>query len=514
MNILGAAFLVTILNLLSRILGFLRDAVIANNFGATGVTDAYMIAYNLPYAFQAVLGMALASVVIPILMEYIIQNNKKRAWELVTTLLQIVFVSLTAITLISIVFAPQLVHLMAPSFSGNTFVLTVRLTRIIFPSLIFMSTGMLVTGVLNANKNFILPTFAPALTNLVIIGAVIFFGSSFNMNGLAFATLIGYIGFLLVQLLGLKKIGFIFYSRLRWNDPEIIGIIAAVFPMTLTIAVNQILLMINRMFASGLAEGSITSLDYANRVMQLPMGIFVASIVTVLFPSFAEFVKKQDWTKFADVLSQGLGVITIIILPISAGFMILSVPLIGVLYERGAFGSIQTLVTASAFMYFSLGLWAIAVNMIITRAFYALQNLKIPVILGFIYIIVSVVLSFILIPLMGSDGLALANTIAAYINMLQLFIMLLKKVPTLSIRKFLPTTLKALLAVTIMSVVIIPLSIYLEKLFGIANLQRLIVIVIVGIVGALIYGIIIYLLKVDELKWFLNIFRQRKRKNV
>ncbi|MEI7884008.1 MAG: murein biosynthesis integral membrane protein MurJ [Clostridia bacterium] len=514
MNILGAAFLVTILNFVSRILGFVRDAVIANRFGATGVTDAYMIAYNLPYALEAVLGMALASVVIPIVMGYVLQNNKRRAWELVTTMLQIVFVSLTAVTLLSVIFAPQLVHLMAPSFSGETLALTVKLTRIIFPSLIFMSIGMLLTGVLNANKHFILPAFAPALTNIIIIGAVICFGASFKMNGLAFATLIGYVGFLAVQLFGLKNIGFKFYSKIRWNDPEIIGIIVAVFPMSLTIAVNQILLMINRMFASGLAEGSITSLDYANRVMQLPMGIFVASIVTILFPSFAEFVKKQDWLKFADILSQGLGVVTLLILPISAGFMILSVPLIGALYERGAFSSLQTLATASAFMYFSLGLWAIAVNMIITRAFYAMQNLKTPVILGFVYIIISVCLSFILIPLMGSSGLALANTIAAYINMLQLFIILLQKVPGLSVRKFLPTVFKVLLAVTIMSAAIIPLTFYLEKLLGSATLQRLITIVIVGIVGLLVYGIIIYLLKVEEIKWFLNIFKQRKSKNV
>jgi putative peptidoglycan lipid II flippase len=177
-KVVKATGIVVLLNLLSRVLGFVRDAVIAREFGASGATDAYLVAYTLPYALQAVLGMAFVSVIVPVITTYLVKGEKRTAWQVVSIVFNWVILILIALTAIGILAAPMLIKLLAPGFSLETHELTVVLTRIIFPSIIFMGAGMLLTGVLNASGIFGVPAFAPAFANIIVIISVLLYAYS------------------------------------------------------------------------------------------------------------------------------------------------------------------------------------------------------------------------------------------------------------------------------------------------------------------------------------------------
>lgn len=506
-----AALIVLIINLISRILGFVRDAVIAYEFGASGATDAYMVAYTLPYSLQAVLGMAFATVMVPVVTNYLIQDKKEEGWYLVSSVLNLTTVVLGAVTLLGMLFAPQLVRLMAPGFDGETVALTAHLSRIMFPSIIFMGLGMLITGVLNACKKFTIPALAPAFANIIIILTVIFFGATYRLQGLAVGTLVGFIGFMLIQLPNLRQVGFKYSWVLEHQNPEVQKIFLAIIPMTLSIAVNQILLAVNRFFASGLMSGSITALDYANRLMNLPLGILVAAVTTAIYPALAEGVAKKDYQGLGQTLTKGLGTVTVAILPAALGLMALKVPVVRLLFERGAFDSWATEMTATALFYFCLGLWFVALNMVLTRVFYAFEDLKTPLFFGLLSIGINILFSLLLLPVLDHGGLALANSLAAGINTWLLYRALRSKIPSLDFKPVLQTTGKSLLAASIMAVVVIFLDLnWVIPVLG--TLGLLLKVLFLAGLGAALYALLVVALKVEEAQWFIQRFRSKTRR--
>lgn len=444
-SIVKAALVIMAINLVSRLLGFVRETVIARQFGATSFTDAYLVAYTLPYFLQAVLGMALVSSIVPVVTKYLVENKEKEAWRIASITLNWTVLLMAVFTLIGIAGARVLVYLTAPGFDKTTADLATLLTVIMFPSLIFMGAGMLITGILNARKSFAMAAFAPGFANLIIIFSVIFLGK-YGIHTLAWGTLLSMAGSMLIQAPVLARVRFHYTWDWDFRHPEVRGIFYNLLPIFLGTAVNQLYLAINRIFASGLAEGSISALNYAGKLMNLPMGIFVLAVSTAIFPTLSEQSVKGDRKALGKTLVRGLKLVLLVTLPASAGLIALKEPIVKLLFERGAFNAIATQMTAQALLYFSLGMFAMAANMIITRAYYAVRDVRTPLYMGLLSILVDVVASIALTGPMGHSGLALANTIAAVFCTLGMYILLKKHLPDLYVSSLVLSVTKAVAA--------------------------------------------------------------------
>ncbi|NMA15306.1 MAG: murein biosynthesis integral membrane protein MurJ, partial [Clostridia bacterium] len=271
-SIAKAAGIVLMMNLASKILGFVRETVIANKFGASELTDAYLVAYTLPYFLQAILGFALVTAVVPVLTKYLVKKDYEQAWHVASTIINLTAALLIVFSLLGMIAAAFLVKITAPGFSPDLSRLATDLALIMFPSVVFMGVGMVLTGILNATYKFAVPAFAPGFSNIIIIVTVIFFGSRYGVTGLAVGTLVSFFGFLILQIPVLKSIKFKYSFSFDYRHPAVKQAAYSIGPIVLGVAVNQIYFALNRIFASGLAEGSISALNFANKLMTLPLG--------------------------------------------------------------------------------------------------------------------------------------------------------------------------------------------------------------------------------------------------
>jgi len=499
-KIVKAAGILLLINLLSRVLGFVRNAVIAAEFGATGPTDAYMVAYSLPYALQAVLGVAFLAVIVPIITAYLVKDDVAEAWKVANIIFNWTFVVLIGITALGMLLAPQIIAILAGGFDEETTKLAIDLTRIIFPSIIFMGAGMLVTGILNARGIFGIPAFAPAFANIIVIIAVLTLAGQYGVHGLVAGTVVAFMGFLLIQLPLLKKTGF----KWKWDwdrtHPAVITAGATIFPLILAISINQIHLAVNRVFASGLEEGSITVLDLAYSLMALPLGVFVAAIATIIFPAFSRCAASDDKEGLAKTLVMGIALVSLIAIPAAAGLMVIREPLIQLAFERGAFDAYDTARTAVALWYFSLGLWAVGVNTIAARAYYAFRNIRIPLIAGLICAVLNVLFSIALLPHLGHGGLALANSLASIVNAIILLVVFRKYLPDLDFTQLMIPFVKAVVAAGAMAIALTTAMPFVRGFLSNAGFFGLVMeLAIIVSLGCVIFIGMLFILKTKEL---------------
>lgn len=491
-----AAVAIVIMNLLSRLLGFGREMAIANEFGASMVVDAYLVAYTIPYFLQAILGAALVTAVVPVFTQYLVDDRKEEAWQLASNLINITLVVLTVFTLIGLLSAVWLVKLTAPGFNAEAALLATKLVRIMFPSVIFMGVGMLLTGVLNAFHIFAVPAFAPGFSSLVIIASVVLLGARYGVEGLAAGTLLSMVGFLIIQYPLLKKLGFKYSLSFDYKHPVVRKIGGTIMPIVIGVAVNQIYFAINRIFASGLAEGSIAALNYSFRLMQLPLGIFVVAVSTAIFPTLAAQAIKGERGQMGSTMMKGLTLVTLIAIPAAVGLMVLAEPVVKLLFERGAFDREATVMTANALIFFSLGMFAQAANLVITRAYYAVNDVRTPVVMSLISVAVNITLSFLFIGPLAHGGLALANSLAATVNTVLLYLYLGRHLPNLPQERFFKSLAKIAATSAAMGWLVVKAFSLLPVLWP-AVPQAIQVGVAIGF-GGLCYGALILLFKEDE----------------
>lgn len=517
-SIVKATGVIMIINILVKILGFLRESFIANAYGAGSLTDAYQIAYTIPYFLQAILGYALVTAVVPVLTKHLVNNNKEEAWYVGSCAVNITALGLAAITAVGILISVLLVKLLAPGFAADTVALTVSLTRIMFPSVIFMGVGMVFTGIANASYKFAVPAFAPGFSNIIIICSVVIFASSAGIWGLAVGTLVSFIGFFLIQIPVLWRIGFKYRLVLGLKHPDIKLIIHDIIPIILGVAVNQICFAVNRIFASLLAAGTISYLNYSNKLMMLPIGIFVNAVAYAIYPSLSEMALKKDLEQLARTLKKGIGMVCLVAIPAAAGLCALAQPIVQIVYERGSFDHVATLATAWALMFFTIGLVPISVNMVLTRAFYALEDVKTPVKIGAYIIIIDIILSFILFKFMayGGAGLALANSLALFAGTVWMYFYLKRRQLTaLKEGNLLKSLFKMLLASAVMAAAVVGVRMLTAALgVDLLTTHGALIVTAAGIcVGVAVYVIMIFVLKPEETQMFINVLKQKFKRS-
>ena len=505
-NIVKAAGLLLLINVCVKLFGFIREMVIADGFGASSATDAYLVAYTIPYFLQTILGYAFVSAILPLFGRYWREEgDNEEAFRLGSTLINLVSIVMLVLSVVGILAASTLVWLTAPHLSVETAALATKLTQIIFPSLLFMSVGMVISGILNSRYHFAAVAVAPGIVSLGIIVATLFFAHG-NIYVVAVGTLIGFAGFFLIQVLDLPKTGFRYRFVCDVRHPAVRRVLKDIVPIVLGLAVTQIYTIINRIFASGLTEGSISALNYANKLMNLPLGLFVMAVTTAVFPALADLARKNRLEDLGRTVSRGLSMILLLAVPSSLGLMLMDRQIVSLLFESGSFGAGETAITASALFAMCPGLVFLAISMLLIRVCYAVDDVRTPLITGAISIFVNVAASFLLVGPFTHTGLAWANSIAAAVNALLMAVILARKLP------FLDRYLGRNLAVTgasclCMAVVVLLLAALLPAPADKFSLLLMMLIVVAAAV--LVYFLLLKLLRAEALG---DIVREWKRK--
>jgi putative peptidoglycan lipid II flippase len=419
-SIAGAAGLIGVATFSSRILGFIRDIILARLLGASASADAFFVAYRVPNLLRELLAEgSMSSAFIPVFTEYHTLRSKKETWELAsaafTTLLSIV----TLITLIGVVVAPTIVWLLAPGFHDDPTQLkmTTILTQVMFPYLIFISLAALTMGILNSLRAFAAPALAPVFFNICVIVAALALAPLLAepVIGVAIGVVIGGLAQFVIQLPGVHKRGLLFQWRFYPGHPGVRRMGLLIVPSLLGMSVTQINITVNTILASYF-DGGPTYLFYGMRLIQFPLGIFGVALATAILPTLSAQAAKGSMDELRQTVGFGLRMIAFIILPAMAGLILLRIPLVHLFFEHGAFSSADTEGTAVALLGYAVGLWAFAGIRIIVAAFYSMQDTKTPAMAAVAAMVINILLALTLMGPLQHAGLALATALSAMAN--------------------------------------------------------------------------------------------------
>jgi len=423
-----AAGVVSIATLFSRILGFARDVILAVFFGAGFYSDAFIAAFRIPNLLRRLFAEGSLSIAfVPVFTQYLNTAGKEEAFKMARSAVRLLSILVTGVTLAGMLLSPQIVHAIAYGFtdSPEKYELTVLLTRIMFPYVICISLVALCMGILNALGHFAAPALAPVLLNLAMIASVCTAScfssqSSDRVTALAAGVVAGGVLQLLLQVPFLIQKGFRFWQKASFFHPGLKKIGLMMAPAIFGAGVYQVNILVSTFLASLLPEGSISTLYYADRLVQFPLGIFAISIATAILPSLSRQAAADDLDGLKDTFAFGLKLVFYIMLPSMVGLMILREPIISLLFQRGAFDGKAVHMTAAALLFYCTGLWAFAAVRVVIPAFYALKDTKTPVRMAVISIVANIFFSVILMGPMAHAGLALATSLSSIMNLLLL----------------------------------------------------------------------------------------------
>lgn len=416
----------------SRLLGFLRDMVLARLFGATAAADAFFVAYRVPNLLRELFAEgSMSSAFIPVFTEYHTLRAKRDAWELASAVFTTLLSILTVVTIAGILAAPAIVWLLAPGFHDEPFklMMTTRLTQIMFPYLLFISLAALAMGVLNSVRAFAAPALSPVLFNVCIIASAVFLSPLLSepIVGVAIGVVIGGAAQFVMQLPGLRKRGLLFGWRFEPGNPGVKRIGTLLLPSLLGMSVTQVNITVSTILASFFA-GAPTYLFYGMRLIQFPLGIFGVALATAILPTFSAQVARGALNELRETLAFGLRMILFIILPAMLGLILLRRPIVHLFFEHGAFSAADTDATAAALLAYATGLWAFGGLRIVVAAFYSLQDTKTPALVAMGAVAANLVLSLLLMAPLRHVGLALATALAAMLNVGMLVAVLNRRV--------------------------------------------------------------------------------------
>ncbi|GKS60325.1 putative lipid II flippase MurJ [Nitrospira sp.] len=419
-SVVKAAGLIGVATFCSRILGFIRDMVLAGLFGATPAADAFFIAYRIPNLLRELFAEgSMSSAFIPVFTEYHTLKTKQDAWELASAVFTTLLTIVTGITLLGILAAPGIVWLIAPGFheSPEKLELTTVLTRVMFPYLLFVSLAALAMGILNSMRAFAAPAFSPVFFNVFIIGCALFVAPMLPepIIGVAIGVVAGGAAQFAMQLPGLRARGMLFGVRAEPGHAGVRRIGRLMLPSLLGLSVTQVNITVSTILASFFAGGP-TYLFYGMRLIQFPLGIFGVALATAILPTLSAQASRGALDELRGTLGFGLRMIFFIILPAMLGLILLRQPIVHLFFEHGSFTAADTVATASAVLYYALGLWAFAGVRIVVSAFYSLQDTTTPAITAAIAVAANVLFSLVLMDPLGPGGLALATALAAMLN--------------------------------------------------------------------------------------------------
>ncbi len=510
-TIAGGAIIISFFSILSRLLGLIRDRLLASTFGAGDTLDVYYAAFRLPdLIFNTLVLGALSAAFIPVFLEYW-HKNKEESWEIASSILNILLIVLFILGGLFFIFAPFLIsHLVAPGFGLEKQVMTVRLTRIMLISIFFFTASNLAGAILNSFKKFLAYSIAPVMYNLGIIFGIIFLVPLLGEIGLAFGVVLGSFLHLLVQIPSLLKTGFSWKPVFNFKHKGVRKVGLLMLPRTFALAVNQVNRLVITNIASTLTVGSIAVYNLADNLQSFPIGIFAIPLAIACFPYLSESAAKNEKEKFAVHFSVTLRRVIFLIVPTSLFIFFLRAQIVRLVLGAGHFSWRDTILTLKTLGYFSLSLFAQALIPLLARAFYALQDTKTPVFIGFLSVGFNLIFALCFTQTLGTPGLALAFSLASIINFLLLYIFLRKKLKWFDEKKIIFSFFKILI-ISLIAVFFLQIA---KTIMGhLVNMRTFSGVfcqfIVAGLVGLVVYLFLAILLKCEEIE-VLRLFLGKK----
>ena len=516
-RVVRAAGVVGIATMLSRIFGFLRDMIVASLFGAGLTTDAFFVAFRIPNLLRRLLAEGSLTVsFIPIFTEYLRNRSKEEALELADITFTALSILLVAVSLTGVLFSPLIVTVMAPGFvkTPAQYDLTVFLTRLMFPYIFLISLVALCMGILNSLRHFAAPALAPVVLNLAMIAAALTLRGFFQepITALAIGVMAGGVLQLVMQWPFLVRMGVHLKPNFHFRHPGMRRIGLLMLPAAFGAAIYQINIFIGTILASFLPTGSISYLYYADRIVELPLGVFAIAVGTATLPSFSEQVAQGRFEELKRTIAFSLRIILFITIPATVALIALRVPIISVLFQRGEFGIESTLLTAQALLCYAVGLWAFSVIRIIVSVFYSLQDTKAPMKAAIVALIVNALCSLVLMFPLKHGGLALATSIASAVNVGMLWVILRRRIGKLLDREFYRSLARTSLASLIMWGVILLVGLLYPWNTGGPFHVRFVHLILCVAAGAVAFFTSALLLKSPEITDALGSIRRRLKR--
>ncbi len=498
------AFLMAVLTLISKLLGFIREMVMANYYGVTYITDAYVMSFTILSVIFGGLITAVSTAYIPIYSEIVEGKNKEAGDRFTSELINALLILTLVISLIGIVFSNQVISIFASGFSGETARLANFFVRVLFSYVVFSSSAGILESYLHYKGVFLPQIISGYLINACTIAAIII-SSYTNYYFLAFGCLLGYILRFLTMWSIAKRRSYNYNFSLKLND-TVKKVVALALPTFIGSYMLHINLFIDRTLASRLAEGSISALNYASLLNGMIMGLTITILSTIIYPKLSQANSLEQYDRFNSIIGVGTTITVMIALPCSLGAMIYSNQVVQIVFERGVFDANASAMTSSAFVFYSAGLLFISLNDLLTRTYYSMHNMKTPMIIGGISVIINVVLNLILVQFMAHNGLALATSVASFCNTILLYIGLKRKHPQIRV---LQSRLQ-LIKITIASITALSIS-YMAYTFmtdAMGHIPSIIQLSISILVAVIIYSGLLLIFKIEEIKLLKQIIKK------
>jgi putative peptidoglycan lipid II flippase len=510
-----ASLILTVAALASRLLGWVRLLVIGSQFGATRELDAYFAAFRIPDAiFQLVVAGALSAALIPVFSGYRARDQEREAWRLASSVINLVVIALAGLSLIMAIFAPILVPIVAPGFDVPTTDLTVRMTRVMLLSPVLIGMGAVVSGILNSYERFAVPALAPLAYNLAIILAAILLAPIIGVEGLAVGVAIGSLAHLAIQLPELGRVGQRYDLTIGLSHPGVRKVVWLMGPRMLGLAAGQVNFIVSTVLASGLPEGSITAYNYAFQLSQIPVGVLGVSVAVALFPTLSRDAALGRVPEIRRQVAGSLRILFFLAAPLTAAMIVLAGPIASVFFQYGLFSERSAERTAGALVFFAIGLSGHIVVHVLTRAFYAMQDTRTPVLWAIIAVAINVPLMVWLVGPMGVEGLALALSISALLEVVGLLWALRRRIESMEEGQVLRSAGRSAVAGGAAALLMLGgLTVVRSALPGLLDdgVGRLLVLVALTSAGFAIYALVASALRAPELAQMRSLLSRRPR---
>lgn len=490
--------------LISKAMGFIRDVLIASNFGAGDITDTFFIVFKASAIAIILINSVIHTTLMPLLADVANSKGKEGEINFLNEIINASIIITFIITILGWIFSPQIIRILAPGFSDKQLQLAIQLNRIGFPVIIIVAVTSIISIYLQSKEQFAIPAATGIVLNSFFIGFLTLMAYKYGITGLMIAMLIGHFGQMIFQMPTAYRLGYSYKPRINLGNPYLKKTLILAMPVVLGAAVQQINTIIDRNLASRLVTGSISALSYAAKLEDLITGVFILTITTVLFPVLSKEFVEENYGKMKYIMGYGINLILLITIPATIGILLLSHPITKLLFERNAFDEQATLATSQALLYYSIGLSGIGIREMLCKMFYSLQDTKTPMINGIIAVALNITLNLLLVGRLQHRGLALATSISVIISSLLLGLSLRRKLGNIGGGNIIKTIGKISIASIAMGLVVYLMR---EKLITYMNDSFIKNSAILGLIilsGLIIYTGTCYLLRVKELRQVFN----------
>lgn len=463
---------------LAKILGLIRNVVFANFYGTGYEATAFFTASRIPLQLLDItLGAAISSTFIPVFNEFLQKEGKKRALEFSNNFLNVIIIIASFLTILGLISAPAIVKIIAPELTAETFELTVNLSRILFPIMIFTAVAFVFVGFLQSLGEFNIPAIISVVSNAILILYLLIFNNKFGIKGAAVAMAIGWFTQILIQLPSVKKNEFKYSLKINLKDEGLKKVVKLALPILISSWVQPINNIINIRLASGLENNqAVSAIEYAYTLYLIVVGVFSYTLSNIVFPELSKLNADKSDEKFGEIIKNSIKVTMLFVLPMAVGMAFLSSDIVKIIYQRGEFTETSTMLTANALKFYAIGMVGYGIMEILNKAFYAKQDAKTPLYTSVYAIITNVVLSVIFVNKIGYVGLPLAASITSISTAILMLILMFKKIKIKFEKNIVIELFKYIIAASIMAVILMFLGSYISS-----SIIKILVSVISGI---------------------------------